>query len=91
MMKVFCVTISLLFSILLFGQAPGNDPHWQMAWEDNFNEFNSNIWVKANDCRHGKDEPQLYLEENAWTNHGNLIIRINDSTVFCQSPRRRFE
>jgi hypothetical protein len=26
--------------------SPAKDPHWQLKWEDEFNTFNTNIWVK---------------------------------------------
>lgn len=83
-MKKTILLIPLLFCLQTFGQTPANDPHWQLAWEDNFNFFDNNRWVKAHYCDHG-GEPQLYLDNNVWTSNGNLVIRVNKTPVNCPS------
>lgn len=73
--------IIFLNSLLLFGQTPSNDPHWQLVWEDNFNSFDANKWLKVDWAQHG--EPQLYLANNVYTSGGNLIIKVDDNQTYC--------
>ncbi|MEO0075702.1 MAG: hypothetical protein ABIK31_06315 [candidate division WOR-3 bacterium] len=85
-MKKIILLIPLLTCLCTFGQTPANDPHWELVWEDNFNFFDYNRWVKAHYCDHG-GEPQLYLENNVWTSNGNLVIRVIKTPVNCpQNP-----
>lgn len=64
-----------------YSQTPSNDPHWQLSWEDNFDYFDSNRWIKAQYCDHA--EPQLYLPQNVFTANGKLIIKIENTQVNC--------
>lgn len=74
--------IIILCTKILSCQTPSNDPHWQLLWEDEFNFFDNNKWVKANYGTHG-NEPQLYLESNVYTSNGQLIIKANNNSVTC--------
>ncbi|NLJ81890.1 MAG: family 16 glycosylhydrolase [Bacteroidales bacterium] len=73
-------------------QIPANDPHWQLKWQDDFNMFNSVIWVKADsaareDRKNPKNsEPQLYLGNQVWTSNGNLVIEVNNTPIKCPTP-----
>lgn len=81
-MKTNLFLIALVYSISAFGQTPSNDQHWQLVWQDDFNSFDSNKWIKANYATHGT-EPQLYLESNVYTSNGQLIIKTNNNAVTC--------
>jgi beta-glucanase (GH16 family) len=81
-MKYTIVLIVFLNTLVIFGQTPLNDPHWQVDWQDNFNVFNSSIWKKTNYCDHG-GEPQLYLNQNVTVDNGNLILRLTKEDVQC--------
>ncbi len=74
----------LFFLVVLniYGQTPMNDAHWNLLWQDEFNFFDDNIWVKANYAIHGI-EPQIYLESNVTTSNGELIISLNNNQVIC--------
>jgi len=74
-----------LFCIFAFAQTPTNDPHWQLKWADNFDNFdtfNETIWIKAHLGDHG-GEPQLFLKQNVWVANGNLVIEINNNRAYC--------
>jgi len=58
-MKYTISIIIFLNTLILFGQSPSNDPHWQLVWQDNFNFLNTNIWSVANNFDH-YGEPQMY-------------------------------
>jgi beta-glucanase (GH16 family) len=85
MKRIILLTI-LLKSIVTTGQTPTNDSHWQLLWEDNFNTFDSNKWLKIDWAYHG-NEPQLYLAENANISNGNLVIKINNNSTYCPSDQ----
>ena len=74
----------LLLTNNIFGQTPANDPHWQLLWEDNFTYFDSNKWVKAENCDHG-GEPQIYTANNVDIWQGKLRIRLLEQTVNCST------
>jgi len=82
-MKYIISMIIFLNTLILFGQTPSNDPHWQEVWKDDFNFFDNTKWVKAHYCDHG--EPQLYLEQNVWTSGGNLVIKVDNNRTYCPS------
>lgn len=68
-----------------FGQTVLNDPHWNLVWEDNFNNFDSNKWLRVNYGQHG--EAQIFMEDNVTVENGNLVITIDDNHVYCpQNP-----
>ena len=75
---------SLLINCIIFAQTPFNDPHWKLDWEDQFNTFNTNIWLKADSCGHGKN--QLYLKEQVWVENGNLVIELTNTQSTCSNP-----
>jgi beta-glucanase (GH16 family) len=75
-MKNFLIGAMVFSTSLLFGQSPGNDPHWQLVWQDEFDSFNSSIWQKENDSDH-YGEPQMYRNQNVTTSNGNLVITAN--------------
>jgi len=80
-MKKTVVLVSLLFNSYLHGQTPSNDPHWQLLWEDNFNSFDANKWLKVDWAQHG--EPQLYLANSVTVSNGNLVIKVNNNPTYC--------
>jgi len=84
-MKNYIIFILLLSPFILIGQIPPNDQHWQIVWEDNFDFFDDNIWLKRDYCDHN-GEPQLYLEENVWTENGKLVIKVDDDPEDCPDP-----
>ncbi len=81
-MKFILNVFIFLNSLLLFGQTPSNDPHWQIVWEDQFNFFDNTKWVKANYAIH-LPEPQIYLSSNVYTLNGELVIKVNNNSVTC--------
>lgn len=85
MSKLFCVILSFLFACNISAQAPKSDPHWILSWEDDFDTFNHDKWLKMNYGRHGL-EKQLYMADNVWTENGNLIIELNNTPTLCPSP-----
>ena len=78
MKKTYLLILVLLFARFVFGQTPATDPHWILDWHDEFNFFDTTIWIKGHHCDH-YGEPQLYLKDNVWTANGNLVIRINNT------------
>ena len=76
---------SVLIYHITFSQIPTNDPHWQLKWEDNFDTFNTNKWIKA-DSSSNENRPQLYLANQVWTSGGNLVIEWNNSPITCPTP-----
>jgi beta-glucanase (GH16 family) len=72
----------LIFTELSFGQTPGNDTHWQLIWQDDFQYFDNNKWIKANYCDHG-GEPILLLEQNAYVSNGNLVFKVDNNPTYC--------
>jgi len=76
---------NLLIYFIAFAQTPTNDPHWQLKWEDQFNNFNSSKWLIGKYGDH-YGEPQLYLETNVQTFNGNLVIKISNYPVRCPNP-----
>jgi len=84
---LFC----LLMQNIVFTQTPTYvpiDPHWTLKWEDEFKIFDATRWNKAHQKIHTADtkEPQLYLGNQVWTLNGNLVIEINNDTVYCPNP-----
>jgi beta-glucanase (GH16 family) len=73
----------VLYGILVFGQTPSNDPHWQLSWEDNFGFFDSNKWLKVDWAKHGSSNRQLYLSNNVYTAGGNLVITTYNNPTYC--------
>lgn len=85
--------IIFLNSLLLFGQTPPNDPHWQLVWEDNFNTLNTNLWEVKNNFDHhsglannfSEGEPQVYTNrtDNVFVSNGHLILKVKQETYTC--------
>ncbi len=70
--------------LLLQGQTPANDPHWELLWEDHFTStFDTNKWVKAEACDHA-GEPQLYTADNVDIWNGKLRIRLFNEFQECE-------
>ena len=69
--------IIILSSLNLFGQAPSNDRHWQLAWEDNFNSIDTTIWEVVNNFDH-YGEPQMYRMKNVSVRNGNLMLTVKE-------------
>jgi len=78
----------LVQSINVFGQGGGSNPtntppflnpstntDYQLIWEDNFNTFDNNRWIKANDFDH-YGEAQVYLASQANSNAGRLELKL---------------
>ena len=47
MKKIILITITMITCSSLFGQTPVTDPHWALDWHDEFNFFDTTIWVKG--------------------------------------------
>jgi len=47
MKKIILITITMITCSSLFGQTPVTDPHWVLDWHDEFNFFDTTIWVKG--------------------------------------------
>jgi len=77
----------LLLQVIVFAQTPSNDSHWQLKWEDNFDTFNTNRWLKTHYGIHvpKTKEPQLYLKDQVWVSNGNLVIKLDNTPVYCDS------
>lgn len=85
-MKKIFIIVFLAKICVVYAQNPQTDKNWKLSWKDNFDYFNNNIWMKANDCSHG-NEPQLYLSENVWAEKGVLKIRIKSDSVNCHNQQ----
>ena len=79
-MKYTILIIVFLNTLILFGQTPSNDPHWQLVWGDDFDTLNSNKWKVANHFDHYASEPQVYTNrlDNVFTSNGKLTLRIKE-------------
>jgi len=80
-MKKIILFLTFFTCFWILGQTPSNDPHWQLLWEDNFNSFDANKWLKVDWAQHG--EPQLYLANNVTVSNGNLVIKVNNNPTYC--------
>lgn len=81
-MKHTISLIVLLNSMLLFGQTPHNDPHWQLVWEDNFDSLDLDIWeVKDNFDHYGG--LQVFRTNNVYTESGSLVIEFKNELYSC--------
>ena len=88
MKKIITLAIMVTMCSSLLGQIPSSDPHWVLDWHDEFNFFDTTIWIKGHQCDHF-EEHQLYLENNVWTADGNLVIRINNTPT--QGNNRNYQ
>jgi len=82
MKNIILITIFFSKYLLIFGQTPINDPHWQLIWEDQFNSFDDTKWRKTNNCDHG-GEPQLYVSQNVNTMFGMLLLTLKREDINC--------
>ncbi|HPX76758.1 MAG TPA: glycoside hydrolase family 16 protein [Bacteroidales bacterium] len=84
-MKKAILLIPLLFGILTFGQTPVDDPHWELVWEDHFNNINPNIWLVQNNFDHYGLEVQVYTDRlnNVFVSNDTLVIRVRNETYSC--------
>jgi len=79
-----CLTILAICAVSACAQTPANDPHWQLVWSDDFNQFDGTRWVKAVDSYHGLYEAQLYRPENvSITENGWLDIEMIPELEIC--------
>jgi len=62
-----------------------NDTNWQLKWEDNFDTFNANRWIKA-DSSGNDGRPQLYLANQVYIENGNLVLELNNTAITCPNP-----
>ena len=51
MKKSYLLIIILFFARPIFGQTPATDPHWVLDWHDEFNFFDTTIWIKGESLR----------------------------------------
>jgi beta-glucanase (GH16 family) len=83
--------VGLFFSA--FGQSPALDKNWATVFQDDFSSFNTNLWKKANKQIHGKyvkgdpdnqtEEAQVYMQDNAFIQHGKLVLETNEQEQPC--------
>ena len=82
----------LLFSILLLcvyfilsGQAPPEDRHWNLVFEEQFDTIDPEFWKVANDFDH-YGEPQVYTSriDNVFVSDGELVLRVNRESYRCR-------
>ena len=83
--KISLIIIHLLLYHAIFAQTPVNDSHWQLKWQDDFNTFNTNRWIKVHNCDHD-GAYQLFRNQNIWTANGNLVIEVNNTKATCLNP-----
>jgi beta-glucanase (GH16 family) len=91
MNRIIILSLFCFIPYFTFAQTPTHnpiDPHWQLKWQDEFNTFNDNIWLKANNAIHKSDtkEPQLYLANQVSTSNGYLVIELNNTPATCPNP-----
>jgi beta-glucanase (GH16 family) len=77
---VFILLIECTFNC--FGQTVSNDPHWELVWEDHFNSFDTNRWLKLDYAEHNF-EPQIYMKNMVSIAGSNLIIKMDDQLTYC--------
>ena len=85
MNKILFLMYYLLITVLAFSQTPGNDPHWKLNWQDNFDSFDNSRWVKAKYANHGST-PALFIEQNVRVENGHLVIEANSNKDTCPTP-----
>lgn len=81
-MKKIILLFYLFSSIILIGQTPANDPHWELVWQDLFTSFDNTKWTKANFGTLNQ-EPQIYLTSNVYCQNDNLVLSMNNNPVTC--------
>src|SRR5690554_4917047 len=80
-MKKLILLILMPFCLQSYGQLPSKEPSRKLVWEDNFDSFDSDRWLKVDWAQHA--EPQLYLSENVTVSDGNLVIKVNNNPTYC--------
>ncbi len=75
------ILISSIYNCL--GQTVLSDPHWELIWEDHFNNLSS-IWEVRNNYDH-YGEPQVYTNRsnNVYISNGNLVLQMNEELYHC--------
>lgn len=98
-MKNTILFISLLFCVLVNGQTPANDPHWELikswdfktiSWSDFTNDWNIAPCVRALDHGNGNVEPQFYSGNNVSLNTDGVHLTVKNQSVWnriiCWQP-----
>ena len=58
-MRIIYLLLIIVLNLICVGQNINNDPHWNLVWEDNFNNLDLSTWKVANNFDH-YGEPQVY-------------------------------
>jgi beta-glucanase (GH16 family) len=93
--KIISIVLVGALFIPVFSQNPSLDKNWQVVFEDDFSAFNTGRWHKAHNHIHGNyeynnpkkqgEEPQVYIQDNAYIENGKLVLRTKKQT--CQCPK----
>ena len=65
-----------------YGQTAHDASRWELAWEDDFDTFDENRWLKVDYARHG-DELQVYMQSAVSVAEGNLVITADETPTYC--------
>lgn len=78
-MRIIYLLLIIVLNLICVGQNINNDPHWNLVWEDNFNNLDLSTWKVANNFDH-YGEPQVYTNrpDNVFISNGNLVIRLKN-------------
>ncbi len=84
MKKTIMLSVVYLFAqVLVSGQTPANDPHWQLQWADHFDSLDTTRWLRAD---YGGRVMQLYRKTNISVSNSNLVITLNNTAAYCPNP-----
>ncbi len=82
-MKKAILFLPLLNFLIVFGQTPNNDPHWELEWEDNFNSSIDATKWKVRDNYDHYMEKVVYIDDNVYIENGTLVCEIKNETYYC--------
>lgn len=80
-MRNFILHLLFFCPLLLLGQIPPNDSHWQLVWDDDFNFKDVNKW-DIYDWAIG-NEITIFLDDNVAFSNGNLEITTQNIPIYC--------
>jgi len=91
--KILLIIVAGLFMFPVFAQHPPLDKNWDTVFVDDFSTFNIGRWHKAHNAIHGNyeynnpqkqtEEPQVYIQDNAYIENGKLVLRTKQQTYPC--------
>jgi len=81
--QLIIMVLAGLFVVPVYGQHPPLDKNWEVVFQDDFNTFNTDRWLIANNFDHYGGEAQVYRTQNVYINNGKLILETKEEPYCC--------